>query len=466
MDMTEHKIRIEKIKQTLSTNLYSHKNNRLFSWRISPEPFWLDAPTVSYLKVLGQDLYKFYQASNNLFYKSTEKKAPEFVTNYLEQGKPETIVQLGRRPVHRKSLPLIIRPDLLFTETGIIACEFDSVPGGFGSLAAMNECYASFGDEVIGGKYGILEHFANSMKTLTGKEDPNIAIMVSDESKDYLLEMQWLSKALTDGGYLNTSTISPQDIKYEGDELTFLNNDNKICIADAIYRFFELFDLPNITNSEQLMLAVSSKHVNMTPPPKSFLEEKLWFALFHHPKLLTLWRELLSEETYYRLQQLIPHSWVMDPHPLPPHAVIANLVTELGSVNSWQELVSLSKAQRKYVIKPSGFSELAWGGHGVTVADNVSKEKWQACINDALATFSQTPYLLQEHHKAKIVTMPYWDEQEDQITWLNGRARICPYYFVYNSSIYLAGVLATIVPVEKPIIHGMSEAIMLPCAIK
>ena len=50
-----------------------------------------------------------------------------------------------------------------------------------------------------------------------------------------------------------------------------------------------------------------------------------------------------------------------------------------------------------------------------------------------------------------------------------GRVRLCPYYFVAGEGdaarASLAGVLATICPSDKKIIHGMSTAILAPCSI-
>jgi hypothetical protein len=43
--------------------------------------------------------------------------------------------------------------------------------------------------------------------------------------------------------------------------------------------------------------------------------------------------------------------------------------------------------------------------------------------------------------------------------------RLCPYYFVNGPTITLGGVLATICPQDKKILHGMKDAILAPCRI-
>jgi hypothetical protein len=52
---------------------------------------------------------------------------------------------------------------------------------------------------------------------------------------------------------------------------------------------------------------------------------------------------------------------------------------------------------------------------------------------------------------------------------MNGRVRLCPYYFVEGEAesarAELGGILATICPPDKKIIHGMRDAVLAPCAV-
>jgi len=45
----------------------------------------------------------------------------------------------------KQDIPLIIRPDIILTDNGLSISELDSVPGGFGLLAALSEQYAELG---------------------------------------------------------------------------------------------------------------------------------------------------------------------------------------------------------------------------------------------------------------------------------------------------------------------------------
>lgn len=53
---------------------------------------------------------------------------------------------------------------------------------------------------------------------------------------------------------------------------------------------------------------------------------------------------------------------------------------------------------------------------------------------------------------------------------MQSRVRLCPYYFVSGEGdaarANLCGVLATICPADKKIIHGMTDAILAPCALE
>ena len=51
-------------------------------------------------------------------------------------------------------------------------------------------------------------------------------------------------------------------------------------------------------------------------------------------------------------------------------------------------------------------------------------------------------------------------ESEDR-RW---RLRLCPYYLVTGDKVELHGALATLCPVDKKLIHGMEDAVLIPVA--
>src|SRR5437899_2209912 len=155
-------------------------------------------------------------------------------------------------------------------------------------------------------------------------------IVISQEASTYRPEMEWIAARLNDRQPHLQWRVTPAE-HYEPQN------------GRAVYRFFELFDLPNIPNIKKTLRAASEGQITITPPIKPYLEEKMWFALFWLQPLRQFWRR------------------------------------ELGEL-----------------------------------------------------------YLMR------------------------GRVRLCPYFFVEAGRVQMRGALATIVPADKKLLHGMSDAILVP----
>jgi len=435
------------------------------AWRLSPEPFPISPRTLEAIERIGPDLLLFYRTLAGLYQRSARGTAPAFVAGYLDQGKPEAIVRLGRQNRFKGEIPGVIRPDLILTEAGFACAELDSVPGGMGFVGAMTEAYQLLGYDTIGHGNGMAAGLAAMLAAATGKEAPTTALVVSNESGTYRPEMTWLAGAVNALGRGEAHVCRPEEIVFTEEALFVRLPDGEEKKLDAIYRNFELYDLLNVPKGELMLYAARHNRVKMTPPPKAHLEEKLAFALLHHPRLAKLWKAELGE-AYARLLAIFPETWVLDPRPLPPQASIDGLGAAGEPVNDWMQLVPLGKSERNFVVKPSGFSELAWGSRGVRVANDLPKDEWQATLETALAAYEKTPYILQRFHKGKRVRIPYYERQRDAIALLDGRVRLCPYYFVSGDAVRLGGILATVAPADKRLIHGMSDAIMSPCIVR
>jgi hypothetical protein len=435
------------------------------AWRLSPEPFWISPETHAAIERLGPDLLRFYRALGGLYQRSVRGTAPGFVAEYLDIGKPESVVKLGRQNRFKSDVPGVIRPDLILTSDGFIASELDSVPGGMGFVGAMALAYCQLGYDTIGDTDGIAEGFGAMLAASAGKTGPTTAIVVSQESDDYRAELAWLASAMNAKGLGETFVCRPEEIVFTEESLFVRLPGGEEKKLDVLYRNFELFDLLNVPKQDLMLYAARHNRVKMTPPPKAFLEEKLGFALLHNPALAKFWKPELGD-AFERLSAIFPQTWVLDPRPLPPQAAIVGLRAGDEPIGDWSQLVPLGKSERDFVVKPSGFSELAWGSRGVKVANDLTKDDWQKTLDDALASYPRTPYVLQRFHKGKRVKVPYFDRKTDAIADLDGRVRLCPYYFVTGDDVKLGGILATIAPADKRLIHGMSDAIMSPCAVR
>jgi hypothetical protein len=435
------------------------------AWRVAVEPFRLAPATIEKIASLGPPLAAFYRALSALYTRSTRGSAPGFIAEYLDAGKPESILKLARQNRFKSDIPQVIRPDLILTEDGgYIASELDSVPGGMGFVGAMAHTYGRMGFTTVGEADGMASGFAAMLAATAQKPRPVVAIVVSDESGDYRNELRWLAQRMRDLDVAEAFVVMPHDIVFTEEALFARLEDGREEKIDVLYRNFELFDLLNIPKQELMLYAARHNRVKMTPPPKAQLEEKSTFALLHHPALAALWKKELGDEIFARLLSIFPQTWVIDPRPLPPQAAIIGLRAGGLPVSDWMALEALGKSERDYVVKPSGFSELAWGSRGVRVANDLTKEQWHDALANAVAMYPRTPHILQRFHKGRRVSVDYYDRSSDTVKTMDGRVRLCPYYFVSGDETRLGGILATVAPADKRLIHGMSDAIMAPCA--
>jgi hypothetical protein len=232
---------------------------------------------------------------------------------------------------------------------------------------------------------------------------------------------------------------------------------------DVVYRFFELFDLENIPTWKFMLEAWQNEELVITPAFRPFLEEKLGLALYHHHLLRDFWAENLSKASRRLLDRLIPRSWVVDPAPLPPGAVLDGPVVGGRPMNDWHDLGQASQKERELILKISGYHETAWGARSVVFGSDCSKEEWQAGLDEALASSDRNLHIVQEYRKPTRLKHPLYNESGDSVREAQGRLRLCPYYFVVNGEPRLSGALATFCPPDKKIIHGMVDAALLPC---
>ncbi len=415
-------------------------------WRVSPAPFKLDEKLGKELDSLGRVLLQFYRAVNLLYRKSVEGKQPDWVARWLELGKPAELIELQRTATLKNETPRVIRPDLLLTEHGFSVTELDSVPGGIGVTAWLNQTYSqpvvhNPQSTVLGGPDGMLKGFASIFG-----DAPRVHLVVSEEAATYRPEMEWLARQL-----------GPRFAVRDANFTDFAD-------GDAVYRFFELFDVANVPNAKKIFELAEAKRILLTPPPKPIFEEKMLFALLWNRHLQGFWRQELGDGFFQRMLKLTPYTWIVDPSPLPPQAAIP----ELG-LTDWQQLKLLSQKERDLILKVSGFSAHAWGARGVYLGSDLSHADWSAAVDKAIAEFTQSPYVLQRYNHSKLVDAQWYDFSSNQVVPMKGRTRLCPYYFVAgdgdSARAQLGGVLATICPPDKKIIHGMTEAIFAPCSV-
>jgi hypothetical protein len=404
------------------------------TWKWSPEPLKLSAAEARQMMSLGHPLARFQQACDGLYRRSAAGKLPSWLSELLDVGKPEWLIQIQREASIAEQFPRVIRPDLILTNSGFSMTELDSVPGGIGVTAWLSQVYAKAGFEVLGGANGVLEGFRSLMPE-------GGSVLISKESEDYRPEMEWITGELGDAW----NVLSAESYEPDG---------------KALYRFFELFDWESIPFVLKLAEATVNGSIQISPPFKPHLEDKLWLALLWSPALRKTWESVLRRSHLKRLQELVPFGWVLDPTPLSPHASLPRM-----DAHSWEEVAHFSQKERQLVLKVSGFHETAWGSRGVFIGHDLPANEWSERMHTALDQSAEQPWILQEFREGRRVEHPVFRE-DGSVEMMDGRVRLCPYFFTDKSGeTTFGGCLATIVPSDKKKIHGMSDGILVPCMI-
>ena len=204
------------------------------------------------------------------------------------------------------------------------------------------------------------------------------------------------------------------------------------------------FDLKNIPNYDLLLYAARKQLITMTPPVKAYLEEKLLFALFHHPVLAEFWKQEFGGKE--RSGPAASNTGNLDTGPAPAAAASRRARTEHCQATGNE----LGSTQGLGPIRPAagyqafGFSATAWGSRGVTIGHDHPESEWDAAVQSALDAFETTPHVLQKFHHGNRYGTRYYDFAKDAVRKMNGRVRLSPYYFVANDETTLAGILVTI----------------------
>jgi hypothetical protein len=91
---------------------------------------------------------------------------------------------------------------------------------------------------------------------------------------------------------------------------------------------------------------------------------------------------------------------------------------------------------------------------------------WARALDTACGSFARHPWILQEFKAARVVRHRFADRDSGEIRTMDAKARITPYYFAgSDGQVRLGGVSATLCPADKKILHGMKDAIMVPCVV-
>jgi hypothetical protein len=291
----------------------------------------------------------------------------------------------------------------------------------------------------------MIRNFHASLAALRpGVRNPLIALVVSDEAATYRPEMEWLAHQMQIAGQ-RVFCMRPEDLFPLGGALFFdvEGNPEKI---DIIYRFFELFDLASIKTAPYIFEAWASGEVAIAPPMRPFQEEKLAFALFHHHLLQDYWSEALGAPVAEAPRPLIPPTWVMDPAPLPPGAVLDGpgpgaARSATGATWSRRRRRSGTSSSRSAgsTRPPGGRGASSWAATARARSGSRGRARARA-RPDEPARAPGLPEAARVRHSLYGRAEPHEAREAD------GRLRLCPYYFVVDGKARLSGGARDVLP--------------------
>jgi hypothetical protein len=141
------------------------------SFLLSPEPLRLEPPLAEELGKLGHRLQLFQRAANELYHRSLRGKAPAWVADYLDRGKPPELLEFARQ-VFGADREVRLRPHFFpFTEPSVEVDVSCFRCGGSGWLPDGARCPVCKGEgwlEILG----------------AGEVDPKVYDFVDDPRYD------------------------------------------------------------------------------------------------------------------------------------------------------------------------------------------------------------------------------------------------------------------------------------------
>lgn len=175
---------------------------------------------------------------------------------------------------------------------------------------------------------------------------------------------------------------------------------------------------------------------NMLPPARPEMEEKAMMAMLFDDEFNFSHREIL--------ESIIPKTYVLGQEQCP--------------FGEWMDIAKMSRTQRTFVLKISGFSPKQSWAKGVTFLHKLSREKCEEVLSMALAD-TENVYVLQEFKKGAEFNQQWYDFDDGRIKNAHGRVRFTPYYSVKNGRLLEA---KTTLCENTDLLHGSVDSVNSP----
>lgn len=395
-----------------------YASEELIPFRVSPNPLILTEKQHQDIKRIGVEISAYFLAVQELYEKD------EDVKQLLDFHVPEILCG------NRQSNFLFIRPDLVLTAEGFKLCEIETSTFGLSLADILNRSYRNIGIETM----VETEKLRDYLQTNTSDRG---MVIDSAKTKAFYGQLQYLAERLLSNDDTRRWSI--------GEIQESLNT------AETTWRAFYLADFVKDKNVRQFILRQLQKNdgKNIVPGLSPQMEEKAILSFVWDKRYQDYFRQQLGVSGVNYLRQLIPPTWIVGHE--------KHFLDE--KIESSFEISERGKADRRYVLKSSGFGDSPSWGEGVTFLHKISGIQAATKINDAVN--SPQLYIMQAYKEGIKQATSYF--QNGAVIPFDGRVRVTPYYSLKDGC--LLTIKATI-RANSELIHASTDSINTAVAIQ
>ncbi len=364
-----------------------YKTDQKIPFLVSPEPLYLSKDEGREVLRIGEDVTTFMQAADELYRKEGDVK------QLLDRGKPEAF------QVARDSRYLFVRPDLLITDGGFSICEIETSPFGLGLAELLNRAYRGVGFDTMV-ENGALAAFLDDNTPSVG------TIVYSQKTSSYAGQLEFLAKELFSGA----------GRRWGAEQVDAVLDRAHTSLYRGFYQHEYSSDL-FVNNLVQTLLTSSESVV--IPSFTPHMEEKALLALVWDRRWDPFLVNHLGEASFKHLRAIIPPTWIVGQEQFFEPGLPNGMTSSEG-------LAGLSRSNRRFVLKKSGFGNDSSWGEGVSFLQEKSVTQARNLLV-AASKDSQSVYVIQEFKSSQERSMAY-DKDGHSIEQMQARIRLTPYF--------------------------------------
>lgn len=392
------------------------------TFRMSAEPLVL--PKQVELQRYGHALAAYYAACKKIYGSLDDK---HHWKKYLDHSKPAWMLEHASKEDRDH---LFLRPDFILTEDQPVVTEIETSPFGLGLSYFLDKAYKRAGKQTSSDESQVLD----LLKEAAGS---SICFVVTDYTDQYRGQFAYLAQELETKMGMRAIVVNPDEVQVNGNQCVVRDEH-----FSGLYRAFYLHQTVDDSQLRKITL-----FDNAIPPCKPQLEEKALMGILWEPEFQNILIAELGKDTLDTLKAIIPRTWVVDKERIP---------AELG-ISCWGDLANLSKTQRQFILKTSGFSADGSWAKGVVFLEKLSKIKCRETMEGAAT--ADGLYVLQEFKRGAKFRHKYFDFHESEMKEMNGRVRLTPYYSVADGRLITAKATMR---ENTDLIHGSVDSINVP----